>query len=175
MKKLPTEASRVLLLLQLDAQRLFERIKYREVEYMRIFSYRRTREHFKEIFKSRWDETSIEYLALCSEDVINSLDQFYTKVDELRWYLMNTEDMPATVSDNVNHYVHEIGERFELLQLYINAELGVVKEQKQKQVETKTSVSDEPPPPQDDFLWSNFDDGEFKLTDEKTPDDSEAS
>lgn len=172
MKKLPTEASRVLLLLQLDAQRLFERIKYREVEYMRIFSYRRTREHFKEIFKSRWDETSIEYLAFCSEDVINSLDQFYTKVEELRWYLMNTEDMPATVSDNVNHYVYEIGERFDLLQLYINAELGVVKEQ--KQVETKTSVNEEPPP-QDDFLWSTSDDGEFKLTDEKTTDDSEAS
>lgn len=169
MKKLPTEASRVLLLLQLDAQRLFERIKYREVEYMRIFSYRRTREHFKEIFKSRWDETSIEYIAFCSEEVISGLDQFYNKVEELRWYLMNTEDMPATVSDNVSHYIYEIEERYNLLQLYINAELGVVKEK-----EFQRSSTELPPSPNDES-WKEGDGEDFKLTDSPVSDDSEAS
>ncbi|PIP94263.1 MAG: hypothetical protein COW00_00035 [Bdellovibrio sp. CG12_big_fil_rev_8_21_14_0_65_39_13] len=128
MKKLSTKESRVLLLLQLDAQRIFERIKYREIEYMRIFSYRRTREHFKDIFRNRYDECSLEYLAFVSEEVIASLDQFYTKVEELRWYLMNTEDMPATVSDNVSHAIFELHERYETLQLYLNAELGVTLE-----------------------------------------------
>ena len=128
--KRPGEAAlRILTLLRLDAQRLFERIKYREPEYMMVFSQRRTREHFPEIFKNRYDQAGMAELQHCGEEVIVGLDQFYNKVDELRWYLNHTQDMPGAVADHVSHSIAELEQLHEMLQLYINAELGLAKEE----------------------------------------------
>jgi hypothetical protein len=123
MKRISEDRTRLLLLLRLDAQRLFERIKYREVEYMRIFSMKRTREHFKDVFRNRYESCVIAELRECGEEVIVGLDQFYYKVDELRWYLNTTEDMPGTVEDTVSHFIRDLEDRHETLQLYISAEL----------------------------------------------------
>ena len=49
------ELLRLLIILKNDAQRLHERLIYREVEYLKILSLKRTREHFKAIFKSIYD------------------------------------------------------------------------------------------------------------------------
>jgi hypothetical protein len=131
--KLPEEkVQRILLLLRNDAQRLFERIKYREKEYMRIFSQRRTREQFKEIFISKYHDVNIELLHYLSQEVITALDSFYTKVDDLKWYLSSTEDMPASVEQRVNSFIHSIEESYQLLQLYISAEVGQVEGEAQK-------------------------------------------
>lgn len=119
------EAQQLLILLKLDALRLFERIKYRAPEYLNIFSNRRTREHFPEIFKNRYDGIGLSDLKRCSEDVIIGLDQFYTQVDELRWYLGQTQDMPAAVSDKVYATIHDLEHAHDTLALYIDAELGV--------------------------------------------------
>lgn len=120
-----TETQQLLLLLKLDALRLFERIKHRAPEYLNIFSNRRTREHFPEVFKNRYDGIGLSELKMCSEDVIIGLDQFYTLVDELRWYLGQTQDMPATVSDRVYAIIHDLEQAHETLSLYIDAELGI--------------------------------------------------
>jgi hypothetical protein len=120
-----TEAQQLLILLKLDALRLFERIKYRAPEYLNIFSNRRTREHFPEIFKNRYDGIALSDLKKCSEDVIIGLDQFYTQVDELRWYLGQTQDMPGTVSDKVYAFISDLEHGHDTLALYIDAELGI--------------------------------------------------
>ncbi len=122
-QKLENESLKMLTILRLDAQRVFERVKYREPEYMQHFSAKRTRTHFPEVFKHRFDDISVHDLMYCGEEVIIGLDQFYTKVDDLKWYLMVTEDMPGTVQEFVTHTIRELEEAYELLQLYINAEL----------------------------------------------------
>jgi len=113
----------MLTILRIDAQRLYERIKYREPEYMHHFSAKRTRDHFPAIFKNKYRSVSIDDLKLCGEEVIIGLDQFYTTADEMEWYLMVTEDMPGTVQERVYHMIREIDEAYNILQLYINAEL----------------------------------------------------
>lgn len=118
----------MLVIIRLDAQRVFERIKYREAEYMHFFSAKRTREHFASIFKNRFDSFTVENLLHCGEEVIVGIDQFYNSVDELRWYLMVTEDMPGKVQEIVSQSIGEIEEAYNLLQLYISVELGLKEE-----------------------------------------------
>ncbi len=119
------EALRVLTLLRLDAQRLFERIKYRQPEYMQVFSAKRTREHFSQVFRNRYAEAGLSDLKCCSSEVIIGLDNFYNKADELRWYLGTTEEMPATVEETVRHFITELEQLYETLQLYISAEFDI--------------------------------------------------
>ncbi|MCF8057897.1 MAG: hypothetical protein K9K67_01265 [Bacteriovoracaceae bacterium] len=130
------EALKIITILRLDAQRVFERIKYREPEYMQFFSAKRTREHFPEVFKHRYDDVTVKDLMNCGEEVIVGLDQFYALVDDLKWYLMVTNDMPGTVNEHVRHAIKELEEGYELLQLYIGAELDSYRKEKPPQVET---------------------------------------
>ncbi|MDC1174735.1 hypothetical protein OAT67_05050 [Bacteriovoracaceae bacterium] len=119
------EVLRVLTLLKIDADRLFERIKKREVEYMQVFSAKRTREHFKDIFKNKYETISFSDLKLCSEEVMMGLDNFYTLVDEMRWYLAHTEEMPGTVTERVNKLINEMEKCHDTLSLYIGAEIDL--------------------------------------------------
>jgi len=127
--KVSEETQRMLMLLKLDAQRVFERIKYRAPEYMYEFSLKRTRDHFPAVFKNRYDETKISELMLCGPEVIAGLDQFYTKIDEIRWYLNHTQDMPNRVEDKVHSHIRDLEKNFETLNLYIDVEMGLVKQQ----------------------------------------------
>lgn len=126
--KISEDAQRMLMLLKLDARRLFERVKYRAPEYMSEFSLKRTREHFPEIFKNRYDEVSIKELMLCGQEVIAGLDQFYSKIDEMRWYLNHTQDMPNRVDDKLGAHIRELERFYETLNLYIDAEMGLARE-----------------------------------------------
>jgi len=94
------------------------------------FSLKRTRDHFPEVFKNRYDNVTIEELKLCGQEVIAGLDQFYTKVDEMRWYLNHTQDMPNRVEDKLHHHIRELEKHFETLNLYIDAEMGLLKEER---------------------------------------------
>lgn len=113
------------MLLKLDAQRLYERIKYRAPEYVAEFSLKRTRDHFPEIFKNRYDHTQIHELMLCGPEVIVGLDQFYSKIDEMRWYVNHTQDMPSKVEDKIYSHIRELQMYFDTLNLYIDADLGI--------------------------------------------------
>ena len=124
--------SRLLLLIRIDAQRVFERIKYRESEYMHTFSLKRTRDHFDNIFKNRYEELSINELRECSEEVIAGLDEFYTSVDDMCWYLNNTEDMPGTINDTVESFIRNIEDSHQKLQLYISAEFELQSEEESR-------------------------------------------
>jgi Mg2+ and Co2+ transporter CorA len=126
--KISEESQRLLMLLKLDAKRLFERIKYRSPEYMYEFSLKRSRDHFPAVCNNRSDSTTIRDLMLCGQEVIAGLDQFYTKVDEMRWYLNHTQDMPNRMEDTVHTYARELEKLFETLNLFIDVEMGLLKQ-----------------------------------------------
>jgi len=116
---------RVLLLLKLDANNLFNRIKDRKSEYLEIFALRRTREHFPRIFTNRYEGTTIMDLSHCSTELITTLDQYYSLVEETSWYLFQTEDMPNTVEDYINRKIARMSKILASLNLYLDAELGI--------------------------------------------------
>lgn len=126
--RISENTQRMLMLLKLDARRLFERIKYRAPEYMYDFSLKRSRDHFPEIFTNRYDSISIKDLMLCGQEVLAGLDQFYTKVDEMRWYLNHTQDMPNRVEDKIHSHIRELEKFYETLNLYIDVEMGLITE-----------------------------------------------
>jgi hypothetical protein len=119
------QTQRVLMLLKLDAYNVFNRIKTRKTEYLEIFALRRTREHFPMIFNNRYEDTSLENLIHCSTELITTLDQFYTPVEEMRWYLFQTEDMPNTVEDFIDRKIRRMEKLLATLNLYLDAELGI--------------------------------------------------
>ncbi len=114
------DCDKLKLLISIDAQRLYERIKYREEEYMKMFSLKRTRQHFEGIFYSRYDGVKIEDLQSLDEDIICAIDNFYSKIDDMKWFLNSTEDMPVMVSQTVKKYINEIDELYVELQSYLN-------------------------------------------------------
>ena len=126
MKSKNTEATqRVLLLLKIDANNVFKRIKERKSEYLEIFALRRTREHFPRIFNNRYEDTTIMDLTHCSTELIATLDQYYTLVEEMSWYLFQTEDMPNTVEDYINRKIARMQKLLATLNLFLDAELGI--------------------------------------------------
>lgn len=126
MKSKNNEATqRVLVLLKIDANNVFKRIKDRKTEYLEIFALRRTREHFPKIFDNRYEGTTIMDLAHCSTELITTLDQYYTLVEEMSWYLFQTEDMPNTVEDYINRKIAKMGKLLATLNLFLDAELGI--------------------------------------------------
>ncbi|WP_408098703.1 hypothetical protein ACJVC5_07260 [Peredibacter sp. HCB2-198] len=138
MKSKNTEATqRILVLLKIDANNLFKRIKERKSEYLEIFALRRTREHFPMIFKNRYEGTSIMDLSHCSTDLITTLDQFYTLVEEMSWYLFQTEDMPNTVEDYIDRKIRRMEKLLSTLNLFLDAELGIESEQAQQETEVR--------------------------------------
>ncbi|MBA2403701.1 MAG: hypothetical protein H0V66_02935 [Bdellovibrionales bacterium] len=116
---------RVLMLLKIDANNVFKRIKSRKSEYLEIFALRRTREHFPKIFDNRYEDTTLENLIHCSTELITTLDQFYTPVEEMKWYLFKTEDMPNTVEDFIDRKISKMEKLLATLNLYLDAELGI--------------------------------------------------
>ncbi len=115
---------RVLLLLKVDANNLFNRIKDRKSEYLEIFALRRTRAHFPKIFHNRYETTSIMDLSHCGEELITLLDQYYTMAEEMSWYLFATEDMPGTVEAYIDRKIKKMGKLLETLNIFFSAELG---------------------------------------------------
>lgn len=138
------ELHQLLVLLKLDAQRLYERIKYRAPEYLNVLSLKRTREHFKDVFKSRYFEMELSDLKKCSEDVIIGLDQYYSRVDNLHWYLNHTQDMPMMISDRVYASIKELESLYQTLTLYIDAELGIGEASKDDEPEVEIEGLGEP-------------------------------
>jgi hypothetical protein len=126
MKSKNNEATqRVLVLLKIDANNVFKRIKDRKSEYLEIFALRRTREHFPRIFDNRYEGTTIMDLAHCSTELITTLELYYTLVEEMSWYLFQTEDMPNTVEDYINRKIAKMSKLLGTLNLFLDAELGI--------------------------------------------------
>jgi hypothetical protein len=139
-------AQRVLMLLKLDSKNLFHRLKDRKTEYMEVFSMKRIRSHFQEVFQTRYPGAGLKELMHCSLDTITALDQFYSEVEEMYWYVMHTEDMPVTVEDNASRYLKRIENYYFTLNLYLDAELGINQEDTPASTEEKVEMPHEPLP-----------------------------
>lgn len=125
MKSKHSELSqRYMLLIRQDAFNLYQRVKLRESEYIEAFSLKRDRDIFKDVFASRYKNASLYDLSHLTLELIEVVNDFYQEVDQLYWYLMNTQDMPTAIEDEVTRYCYVLGQKYENLQLYINAELG---------------------------------------------------
>ncbi len=115
---------RVLMLIKIDANNLFNRIKDRKTEYLEIFALRRTRTHFPKIFNNRYETTSIMDLSHCGPELIALLDEYYSHAEEMNWYLFATEDMPGTVEAYIDRRIKKMGKLLDTLNVFLNAELG---------------------------------------------------
>lgn len=126
MKSKNDEATqRVLLLLKIDANNLFKRVKNRKLEYLEVFALRRTRTHFPSIFSNKYETASLSDLAHCSTELITTLDQYYSLAEEMNWYLFQTEDMPGTVEHFIDRKIKRMESLLGSLNLFLNAELGI--------------------------------------------------
>ena len=119
---------RYLLLFKLDAQNLLQRVKSRRKEFVEVFAMRRTRDHFPWVFSSRYERATIKDLAHCSSETIAALAQFYSLVDEMKWYLFQTEDMPSTVEETIFRLTKRLDKLHSTLALYLDAELSLDEE-----------------------------------------------
>lgn len=122
--KHPELNQRYLLLFKIDARNLYNRIKDRQHDYIEIFSLKRSRSVFKDVFKNRYDKATSFDLSHCTQEIIISLDQFYQCVDELFWYLKYTQDMPNTIEDELGRKLIKMKQFYQQLELYIDAELS---------------------------------------------------
>ncbi|MFT6631664.1 MAG: hypothetical protein ACJAS4_001620 [Bacteriovoracaceae bacterium] len=122
-------SQRYLVLIKIDATNLFRRIKDRQHDYLEAFSLKRKREVFVSVFKCRYHHANFFDLSHVPVEIIEVANDFYTSVDELYWYLMNTQDMPNTIEDEIIRFVHLIERKYDSLCLYTDAELSGNKEQ----------------------------------------------
>ena len=102
----------ILNLIKLDATQLKNRIIYRQNEYIHIFASKRTREHFQEIFKSRYDSFTASELSECPAQIMGYVDSFYEDVDNLKWYFNTTEDMPKTIETKLGAWLKSINSKY---------------------------------------------------------------
>ena len=89
-----------------------------------VFSLKRNRSVFRDIFENRYSKASIEDLSHCSVEVIEALQSYYKEIDDLYWYLKHTEDMPNKIEDEILRWCHRIEKKYEVLKLYVDAELA---------------------------------------------------
>jgi hypothetical protein len=117
------EAQRILIMLQLDASRLMERIIGRRQEYIHRFSLSRSRAHFPDVFENKYQKLLPSDLKYLSEELMVVADQFYGLVDNLYWYFKQTEDMGVAIEDHWTISFKEIQKAYDRFTLYLKAEI----------------------------------------------------
>ena len=99
-------------MIALDTRALFERIKDRKPSYMEVFSSRRTRDHFSEIFVNRYYSLPVDALIEVPQNIMENIDKFYRTADDIKWYLMTTQDMPNTIEEKLNIMIRDLENHF---------------------------------------------------------------
>jgi hypothetical protein len=127
---------RYLLLFKLDAKNLFDRIYSRRHEYVEVFSLKRNRAVFRDVFQCRYHSATVYDLSHCPVEVIETLNQFYTEADEIYWYLKHTEDMPNTIEDEITRKVAALKKHYDMLALYVDAVLSGEAGEESAQIES---------------------------------------
>lgn len=117
-----------LLLFKLDVQSLYGRLTLRKDEYIEIFAMKRNRAHFNTIFGNKYETASLAELSYCAEETITALSQFFLHVEEIKWYLDHTQDMPNLIEDELTRHFHMLTQYYSTVMLYIDAELGIKSE-----------------------------------------------
>jgi hypothetical protein len=101
-------AARVRHLIALDAANLMARIAARHEPMVSVFSRLRDRNPMLQTVHSWFLSVDFKELSALEPFEQNSVNQFYSLVGELRWYLQYTEDMPALVRQKVSNFVRRL-------------------------------------------------------------------
>ena len=101
----PERPAHVRHLLAVDAANVVRRILARQEEMVALFSRRRDRTPMMEAVRSWFLSITFGELALLEPAEQKAVSQFYELLDELRWYLQYTEDMPTQVLQKVALYI----------------------------------------------------------------------
>jgi len=115
-----TTNEKILLLIRLDCEALYNRIIFRKEDYLRTMVLKRTREHLKQVFRSRFYDLKLAELKDFSKEVICAMEDFYKEAEELGWYLFHTEDMPATIEEKINYHFRIIEKAYDTLRASLN-------------------------------------------------------
>ena len=110
-KKKPQEtalAVRVRHMVALDAANLMARLTARHEPMVSLFSRLRDRNPMLQTVNSWFLSVEFKELVALEPFEQNAVNQFYSLVGELRWYLQYTEDMPALVRQKVGHFVRRL-------------------------------------------------------------------
>lgn len=92
-------------LLALDAANVVQRLVARQHEMVALFSRKRDRTPMMEAVRSVFLTITFGELSLLTPAEQKAVALFYELLDELRWYLQYTEDMPTQVLTKVGLYV----------------------------------------------------------------------
>lgn len=100
-KQADETTARVRNLIALDAANIMRRLEARQDEMISLFSRLRSREPLLSTIATRFTSATFHdllHLPAREQSVVN---QFYERLDELRWYFTYTEDMPSTAQQTL--------------------------------------------------------------------------
>jgi hypothetical protein len=104
-KQADDRATHVRHLLAVDAANVIQRLVTRQQEMVALFSRRRDRTPMMEAVRSWFLSITFSELSVLPPAEQKAVSLFYELLDELRWYLQYTEDMPTQVLTKVALYV----------------------------------------------------------------------
>ncbi|MDP1826909.1 MAG: hypothetical protein Q8L48_26790 [Archangium sp.] len=114
------DTAKVRHLLSLDADAVMKRLVSKQDEAVGLFSRLRTREGMVELCRSGFTTITFSELVRLDPGEQAAVEAFHHVLNELRWYVRYTEDMPSTVKSTVTLYVARLDELHHLL----NAAIG---------------------------------------------------
>ena len=102
------DTARVRHLLSLDADTVMNRLASKQEEAVGLFSRLRTREGMVELCRSGFTTITFSELVRLDPAEQQAVEAFHHVLNELRWYVRYTEDMPSTVKSTVALYVGKL-------------------------------------------------------------------
>ena len=114
------DTARVRHLLSMDADSVMKRLVSKQDEAVGLFSRLRTREGMIELCRSSFTTITFSELVRLNPEEQLAVEAFHHLLNELRWYVRYTEDMPSTVRSTVTLYVTQL----EGLHRQLNAMIG---------------------------------------------------
>ena len=103
-----SERDRVRYLLALDAAGVMRRLAERREEMVEVFSRLRDREALITPLRSTFDTMQFSELVRLTLREQRAVHAFHEALDDLRWYLRYTVDMPGTLEQRFAHYLREL-------------------------------------------------------------------
>jgi hypothetical protein len=110
-KRTPTRlaaAARVRHVLAMDAANVMRRLHARQDEMVRLFSRLRDRAPLMNAVHSWFPTITFAELTLLEPSEQHAVNAFYEELDELRWYLQYTEEMPTHVREKLARHVRRL-------------------------------------------------------------------
>ena len=95
------DTARVRHLLSMDADSVMKRLASKQDEAVGLFSRLRTREGMVELCRSGFSTITFSELVRLDPAEQQAVEAFHHVLNELRWYVRYTEDMPSTVKSTV--------------------------------------------------------------------------